>query len=296
MSEVDIKNKVTNNKSIALPTDVSDEIIQKLQLDSAIMRFATPIELPGLGTSIPTITGDPEAHWVEETGVKPVSKAGIGLKTMMPYTLSVIVPFSNQFRRSNQALYNAIVKRLPGSLAKKFDATVIGAYPAPGSNFDTFSTCTAQSISTNGIYKALVAADADVAAHDGVSNGIVYSPKMKAEMLLSTDTTGRPMFVPAVSDRDVPVVIGNPTALSKGAFVNGDSSTPDTLGVIGDWTQAMYGVANGIEISISDQATLEIDGEMINLWQRNMFAVRCEIEVGFVADTTVFNKIVRAHQ
>ena len=37
-----------------------------------------------------------------------------------------------------------------------------------------------------------------------------------------------------------------------------------------------------INISISDQATLTDGSKTLNLWQRNMFAVRCEFEVGFV--------------
>ena len=54
---------------------------------------------------------------------------------------------------------------------------------------------------------------------------------------------------------------------------------------------ALYGVAKNISLSVSDQATLTDGDTTINLWQRNMFAVRAEIEVGFVADTSVFNLI-----
>jgi hypothetical protein len=57
----------------------------------------------------------------------------------------------------------------------------------------------------------------------------------------------------------------------------------------------MYGVVEGVNISISDQATLDLgNGQTINLFQQNMFAVRAEIEIGFVADTTVFNKLTSA--
>ena len=69
----------------------------------------------------------------------------------------------------------------------------------------------------------------------------------------------------------------------------------DVLGFAGDWTQAMYGTVEGIKIDISDQATLTIGTEAVNLWERNMFAVRAEIEVGFVADTSAFRKITRTH-
>jgi hypothetical protein len=51
----------------------------------------------------------------------------------------------------------------------------------------------------------------------------------------------------------------------------------------------------GVTISISDQATLTVNNQMINLWERNMFAVRAEIEVGFVAMSDAFRKITRTH-
>ena len=45
---------------------------------------------------------------------------------MSAYTLAVIVPFSNQFKRNAEALYEALVDRLPLALAQKFDYTVFG--------------------------------------------------------------------------------------------------------------------------------------------------------------------------
>jgi len=44
---------------------------------------------------------------------------------------------------------------------------------------------------------------------------------------------------------------------------------------------------------VSDQATLtDADDETLNLWQRNMFAVRAEFEVGFaVRDVNRFVRI-----
>ena len=51
----------------------------------------------------------------------------------------------------------------------------------------------------------------------------------------------------------------------------------------------------GVKIDISNQATLTISGTAVNLWEHNMFAVKAEIEVGFIADTNVFNRITRTH-
>lgn len=66
------------------------------------------------------------------------------------------------------------------------------------------------------------------------------------------------------------------------------------VGVAGDWTKALYGTVEGVKVDISDQATLTYTDEnsqtvTLNLWQRNMFAVRAEIEIGFRADLDCFN-------
>lgn len=284
MSGIDV-----NTSTIALPTKLSNKIIAKLQEDSAVMRLSSETDLPGTGATIPVITGDPEASWVTETEEKPVSRPTLGAKTMKAYTLAVIVPFSNQFRRNAEALYNEIVARLPRALAKKFDYTVFhGA--APGSHFDTFANITAQSIAgnNNSIYKTLVAADGDVSAHDGIMDGVVISPQFKSMLLGEVDANGRPLFIDSVADNAVPMILGGRTYISKAAY---KQDTNNVLGYVGDWTQALYGVAQTLNLSISDQATINDGGTQINLWQRNMFAVRAEIECGFVADTDCFNAI-----
>lgn len=272
----------TKTTTIALPTELQSTILQKVQEDSAVMKLAQSIALPGLGATIPVILGDPEAAWTAETAEKAVSDPTLSVRTMMPYTLAVIVPFSNQFRNNMPALYNAIVERLPRALAQKFDKTVFGQTPAPGSNFDTFANITTQSFGVDP-YAALVAADADIAAHDGITNGYVLAPAGKSALLGAKDTTGRPLFINNVAEGAIPMILGAPTYQSKAAA--------PALGYAGDWTQAMYGVANGLDISISDQATLTVGDETINLWQRNMFAVRAEIEVGFICQAECFNKL-----
>ena len=276
-----------NRNTINLPSEVSSEILQKTQESSAVMNLARQISLPGLGVTIPVITGDPEAEWVGETDKKPVKRGSMATKVMTPYTLAVLVPFSNQFRRDIPALYDALVQRLPLALAKQFDATVFGGVTAPGSNFDTLTNVTAQSIKTDA-YGALVAADADIADHDGILNGFVLAPKGKAALLTAVDGNKRPLFINNVTEGAVPMILGAPTHQSKGAYVAGD---PATVGFAGDWTQAVYGTVEGVQIAISDQATLTDGESSINLFQQNMFAVRAEIEVGFRCDTTVFNKL-----
>ena len=284
----------TNRTSIDLPVDVSQEIIQKTQEESAIMQLARQIPLPGRGAAVNVITSDPEAAWVGETNAKPVSNPGLATKILRGYKLAVIVPFSNEFRIDVATLYDAVVDRLPRALGAKFDATVFGNGSAPGSDFDTFASVTAQAIGADA-YAGLVAADGDVAAHGGIMNGIVLAPQGKSILLSAVDRDGRPLFINSVAEGAIPMVLGARTLQSKGAYVAGTSPAPNKVGIVGDWTQAVYGTVEGVRITYSEDATLDLgNGTLINMFQDNMFAVRAEIEVGFRADTSVFNALTDA--
>ena len=286
----------TNRTNITLPAEVSAEIITKVQEESAIMRLAKPINLPGRGLTIPVIAGDPEANWVDETNAKPVSNPTLSQKNMKGYTLAVIVPFSNQFKRDAQALYAEIVSRLPKVLGNKFDATIFHG-TAPGTGFDVLTGCTTETISGTGksFYKALVNSDVAIAAAGYAVNGYAMSPQARGEMLLAEDNNKRPLFVNNVAEGGIPRLLGQPVYYTRGVYGAGDATNPDVLGVAGDWTQARYGIVQGVDVSISDQATLTISNSQVNLWERNMFAIRAEIEVGFVATADAFRKIVRDH-
>lgn len=279
----------TNRTNITIPPVMATEILEKMQTESAVMQLARQVKLPGAGLQIPVITGDPEAAWVAETGAKTVANPSLSTKLMTPYKLAVIVPFSNEFRRDAAALYNELVRRLPRALAQKFDATVFGTSEGkPGTYFDVFGGCQSQTIGYDGI----VAADADIAAHGGIMNGIALAPQGKSALLAAKDNDGRPLFINNISENAVPMILGAKTVLSKGAYVSG---SPATVGVAGDWTQALYGTVEGIKIDYSADATLKVnESTSINLFQQNMFAVRAEIEIGFVADTSCFNILTAA--
>ena len=293
----------TNRSDITLPTEVSQEIIQKTQQASAIMQLARQIDLPGRGLTIPVITSDPEAAWVAETGAKAVSNPGLSTKIMQAYKLAVIVPFSDEFRRDAAALYDALVARLPLALAARFDQTVVGAVPKPGENFDNFANCTAQSLvktESHSVYDGLVAAYEDIAAGKGSLNGFALSPAAIGILLGATDSTGRPLFISSTAEGGVNRVLGARTLESRGVYKAGaapaDSSAgnPAIVGIAGDWSQAMYGTVEGVQIRFADQTGLTINSQQVNLWENNMFAVRAEIELGFRADTACFNLLTGA--
>ncbi len=297
----------TNTSNIQLPNDVSDMILQKTQESSMVMQLARQVSLPGSGLQIPMITGDPTPEWVSETGVKPVSNPTLDKKVMQGHKLAVVVPFSDEFRRDAAALYDALIVRLPNVLAKKFDSTVFFG-PSSGSlaNFDNFSAVTAVSMQSS-VYSGLVTADVNINENGGMVNGYVFSPQGRGMLLSALDKQDRPIFIDSVADGDVPRILGAPTYFTSSAYKAGGqtsasntSPSPDIVGFAGDWSKAIYGVVQGVTINYSSDATLSYTDALgnpatLNLFQQNMFAVRAEIEVGFVAETDYFNAFTRTH-
>lgn len=262
---------------VYLTPEMSREVWAGATEQSVIMQLAQRVNLPGPGIAIDVITGDIEAEWIAESTEKEVTANTFDAKIMTPYKLAAIMLFSNEFRRDKAALYEEIVRRAPAAIGKKFDQTVF-AGSAPGTGFDDLSGCTQVGLGAN-VYDQLVAAKEAVGTV-GMLNAWAFSPQGESILLGAKDGNSRPLFLPDINaDRAISRIFGAPVVLSKHVYAAG---TPNLIGVAGDWSQMRYGIVEGIRVDISDEATINDGSNQINLWQRNMFAVRVEAEVGCV--------------
>ena len=274
---VDINRKTTN---VLLDPEVAAEIWAKTLEESAIMKLARKVDMPGQGKKFQTITGEPVADWVGETDAKPIGTHTFGTKTIQPYKLAVIEPFSEEFKRDKAALYSECVRRLPFALAKKFDETVMGT-TAPGTDFDVLGDATQVSLipaSGKTVYDQFLAVDSTISAADGIMGGIALAPQGKSIVLGAVDGQSRPLFTAGVESGTVGNILGAPVTVSKGIYTTG---TPNIVGLAGDFDEAIYGTVEGIKMAVSEEAVLKDGDDLIFLWQQNMFAVRFEIEVAF---------------
>jgi HK97 family phage major capsid protein len=312
---VDISRSTTNVSNF-LPADVSQEIHAKMLEQSAIQALARRVNVPGSGLTIPVISGEPTADWVAETSEKPVSRHTLNKLSLTPKKLAVIEPFSDEFRRDLPGLYNELVRRLPNALAVKFDQEAIfGNRNQIGSLYDegeaAATNANLQTIDTTDTYGDVLTAFNTVATANsnyGYSvNGIAASPAGETLLMRAVSTTGTPLFMPDLTNSTgVGRVLGRPvyktrvlSTMPTGQDADGSGAGTtefDTLyGIVGDWSQAIWGTVEGVKVSFSDQATLNDGGTALNLWQRNMFAVRAEIEIGFVvADPKAFVLLTEA--
>lgn len=284
MSGIDINRTTTN---VINDPDISSEIWAKALEESFFMRHARRITIPGPGLKIQTITGEPVADWVAETGPKPVSTHTFGKKVITPYKLAVIEPFSMEFMRDKRALYDELIRRLPYALSAKFDATIMGT-SAPGTGFDVLGSATKVSLNPGvgaTVYDQFLAVDSAIAAGGGMMNVIGLAPQGKSKVQGAVDGIGHPLFTPGVGSAAVGNILGASVDFSKALFkagIAGSPGTPSIVGIAGDFSDAICGTVNNVSIEFSREASLTLaDNSVINLWQNNLVACRAEVEIAF---------------
>lgn len=280
------QNVYRGTSNIALPANVSEEIWAAVVEDSLFMRLAQRMEIPGTGTTIQTITSEPTADWVTETAPKPVSAHSFGKKAITPYKLAVIELFSMEFMRDKAALYRECVRRLPAAIAAKYDSTILGTV-APGTGFDVLGSATKVSLipgQGSTVYDQLVTVDTNIANSGGIMNAIAIAPQGKSKLLGAVDGNGHPLFTAGVESNTLSPILGAETIVSKHAYVAGAAGSPGTpaiVGIAGDFEDARYGIVDGINLAISNDATLVTTDGVISTFQQNMVAVRVEAELAF---------------
>lgn len=283
---VDISRQTSN---VLLPPAVSQEIWKNMQHASVVQSLASRIQIPAGGLDIPIITGDPTPSWVSETDEKPVSRPTLGYKYLKAYKMAVIVPFSNEFRRDLSTLYSALVERLPLTLARKFDRTALGYEASPGTGFDTLAGIPTASLTTGSVYDGFVNALGSVATKtaDGSADveSWVLSSQAEIAALGAKDAQNRPIFIDSVTAQGSVSreILARPVVKTPHVYDAGlnAGSVPATLGIGGQWSSAVWGFVEDLKVDVSEEATINDGGTQLNLWQRNMFAVRVEFEIGF---------------
>lgn len=269
--------------SIALPARVSEKIIANALEESAVLRLVdNKIRIKHAGEAIPVIAGDPTAYVVGEGQVKTNSDSSLATVTMKPKTFAVIEAFSNQFRDDNEALYQELVARLPRVIAQKFDDEVF--HGTTSANFHTLGSVSAISLSAANTktWDQIIACRSAVEGANGELTAWAMANQGITALLGAVDDNSRPLFVQDTAIGGIGAIAGSPVVKAKAAYKAGVSSNPDIIGYAGDWSNAVVGIARDVNIAISDEATLTVTGGTLNLFESNMFAVRCEFTLGFI--------------
>ncbi|MEE2055826.1 phage major capsid protein [Nocardiopsis tropica] len=286
-----------------LPRNLTGPIFERANELSAVQRLSRRVPLSiDATTSIPVPLDVPTADWVDEGARKPLSSGGVGVKTMTGKKIAVLIPVSEEVMRTNAGgLWTQLQNDLPLAFARAFDHAAIhgksmkGATgPFPGYLAQTTNT---QALGTTsqaqgGIYADLVKGMEQVVDADYEFSGFVADSRLKPKLLLSTDTTGRPIFVDTVTPGQNAgsgegTLIGEPIMYSRG--VSGKYRRQSTLtdtglrAVGGDWQQCAYGVGMDITVRVSREATyVDEDNVVHSAFQENLVLLLAEAYYGFV--------------
>lgn len=215
--------------STLLPPEVTGPIFEKTEEVSAVQRLARRVPLSLTANTVVPVSMDiPAAGWVSEGGVKPVGNGAVGIKQMQGKKVALLVPVSDEIARTNAAgLYAQLQQDLPVAIARAFDYAAIhgkdlrtgGAGPFADyvtRNASTIELGTA-SQATGSTYADLVNGEKLVTDAGFDFTGIAGDPRLKPTLKLSTDTTGRPLWI------DDPTMgfnggslIGYPTFFNRG--------------------------------------------------------------------------------
>lgn len=220
---------LSNISPTLLPPTVTAPIFDQAIESSAVMSLARRVPLSiSANTAIPVSMDIPVAGWVSEGGAKPVGAGAVGIKTMTGKKVALLVPVSQEVATTNAAgLYAQLRQDLPVAIARAFDYAAIhgkdlrtgGAGP-----FADYLTKNASSIelgtatqANGGTYADLVGGEKLVVDAGYDFSGFAADPRLKPTLKLSTDTTGRPLWVDnAQNGINAGSLIGYPAAYNRG--------------------------------------------------------------------------------
>lgn len=221
--------QLSNVNPTLLPPTVTGPIFEKSIESSSVMQLARRVPLSiNAQTAIPVSMDVPSAGWVSEGGSKPVGSGAVGVKTMTGKKVALLIPVSQEIATTNAAgLYAQLRQDLPTAIGRAFDYAAIhgkdlrtgGAGP-----FAEYLTQNSSSIelgtavqSVGGTYADLVGGEKLVVDAGYDFSGFAADPRLKPTLKLSTDNTGRPLWVDSPqSGINAGNLIGYPAYYNRG--------------------------------------------------------------------------------
>jgi len=282
---------------------IAGPIFEDAARRSVVQQLVRQVPLAGNGASVPVVSSRPTAGWVGEGAEKPKTSGGMTLKSITPKKLAAIVVVSQEVVRQNPGGYmDSLRPQLAEAFAIAFDFAALHNLGGDGTGtgpFATYIDSTTKSVELGandaddgGIHQDLVNAmgelvsDADSTGRRYRLTGWALDDQIEPRLLGAVDTNGRPLYIdlPTDSFSDAGArpgrVLGRPSFLGEGVA---DPSS-DILGYAGDWSKAAWGVVGGIAYSVSSEASVTIDGNLVSTWENNLVAVRAEAEYGFLVN------------
>ncbi len=274
-----------------VPSEQGTLVLKEFMTQSAVTKLAKYEEMTKPEKEFTYLASGPGAYWVGEGDRIQTSKAQWLTAKMISKKLGVIIPVSKEFLRySVTDFFTQMRSSIAEAFAIKFDQAALFGVDSPfGQGVSVFekikeSGNTVALNSLGNLYDELNGVMALVEDADKDVNGFTTTRRFRQKLRGTKDGNGLPIFNDAT---------GGATQQALGlpiGYVDSKSWDYDKAALLAaDWNYTRYGIPQGMEYKISEDATLttivDADGNPINLYERDMVALRVTQQVGFMTLT-----------
>jgi HK97 family phage major capsid protein len=275
----------------AVPTEQGTLVLKDFMTQSAVTKLAKFEQMNKPEKEFTYLASGPGAYWVGEGEKIQTSKATWLKAKMVSKKLGVIIPVSKEFLKySVSDFFNQMRPAIAEAFAVKFDQAALFGVDSPfGVGTSVFEKATAAGNTlahddAGNLYDELNGIMALIEDADKDADGFTTTRRFRQKLRSAKDGNNLPIFNDAKAGA-TQSALGLPIG-----YVDSKSwDYAKALLMAADWDMTRYGIPQGMEYKISEDATLSTvqgeDGQPINLFERDMFALRVTQQVGFMTLT-----------
>lgn len=279
-----------------VPEPLSEDIIQQLPEQSAVLRMARTVPMSTRTQRLPVLDVLPQAYWVSgDSGLKQTTTQAWKNVTLIVEELAALVPIPDAYLAdTNIPLWDEVRPRLVEAIGKAIDSACLFGVNKP-STWPTAivpAAIAAGNVITDSSpdIPAAVASLAERVALDGYTNinGWLIRPGFKWRLLrVRSSGSGEPIYMPDLQNGRGGSLYGYPLEeVTNGAW---DPTVADLL--LGDWSMAIIGTRQDISFKLFDQGVIVDDtGKVIyNAAQQDGQIMRVVMRLAFATANPVTN-------
>lgn len=277
-------------KDGSIPEKTAELILKDVMTTSKMMQLAKYEEMDSKEKKFSYFAEGPGAYWVDEaTRIKTSTAKWLEVK-MVAKKLGVIVVASReylQYKRSK--FFNEMQPKIAEAFYKKIDNATILNKENPFPQSIEQSVAKAGTIVEDGItYDTIIVLQDKLEENDYEANAFISTRKNRKALREAAKVVGNTTEL--IYDRNANTIDGLPTVDLK--------DIPEGTIYTGDFDHMFYGIPYGINYKISEEAQLSTvvdeEGNPINLFEREMFAMRVTMDIGFMlVKDDAFAKLVK---
>lgn len=265
--------------------------IQRL---SAVQSLSRIDRVAGKRQKYTVYAGRPTAAFVAEGAAKGVTGAEFSEIQVNVKKIATVVLYTEEILEDAVEDPSVFVNPdVEAAFADLIDAHALG-YQAGSSISTSFDNSLRQTTQTteydqskaDGVPLAISAAMATIEANGGMPNGVILNPDAKAVLRDARQSASglgaaQTVFTDGFS-REPDTIYGLNLSYSTNLpTLKGTAAASRVVGIVGDFSHAVFAVRRDITVRSTTQATVDVSGTLHHLFQQNKTAVLWEQRLGF---------------